>query len=289
MIKSNQSWYWTLNPNYINVELHGGIGNQLFQLAFLDFVSRTNSAIPILENTKPISTHSQQSYFDTIFKKWKCIEKAGVKFDRIIHEKNLEPQNWKFDTPTHNIKLIGYFHNANYIDPFFYKNLDFSESLPMLEKYPDIQKCVFLHIRGGDYLIGGNADIYININKLGYYENAVDIFPKYTKFVIFTNDIKYAKTHDILNRINHQFIYENEVDSLFLMSKCAGGICANSTFSWWGGVLNRCMNTNSIITIPSRWYHTGLYSGGYLNNIPFKIIKTGNPTFKFSRGKFRLI
>ena len=44
----------------------GGFGNQLFQLAFLEHVSRTNSAIKFLENTNPVSTHSNQNYFDTI-------------------------------------------------------------------------------------------------------------------------------------------------------------------------------------------------------------------------------
>ena len=247
VIKTHQTTYqtWNINSNYVNVEIQGGLGNQLFQIAFLDYVSRVNSAIPLIENTKQVSTHTQISYFDTIFKNWKCSEKHDVKFDSIIYEQNLKPVDTKIDNQQ-NIKYFGYFQNYSYIFPTFVETLDFSCSLPMLEKYPNIEKCVFIHIRGGDYLTNSNIH---KVDLSFYYTKAISMFPIDTKFVIFTNDKEYAESKEFLKNINYEYIEENEVDSLFLMSKCAGGICANSTFSWWGAYLNK----NRKLILPSNW------------------------------------
>lgn len=286
-LKNNQSWYWTLNPNMVTVQLQGGLGNQLFQLAFLDYVSRTNSAIPFLQSTPAVSTHTQNNYFDTIFKNWKCIEKSDVKIHKTIHEHNLTPQNWKLDNTHENIKFIGFFQHYQYIDLEFHKKLDFSNSFKMLEKYKDIEKCVFIHVRGGDYLHPNEPTIY-NINYSEYYDKAISMFPTNTKFAIFTNDKAYAMKQTFLNTIQYEFIDENELDSLFLMSKCCGGICVNSTFSWWASLLNVYnYNSKNRITIPSRWFNDPkMYSHGlYITN--FQKINITPTLVKIYKGKFR--
>jgi len=285
IIKTDQSSYWKMNPNMVTVELQGGLGNQLFQIAFLDYVSSINSATSFLEHTQQVSYHTQQNYFDTIFKKWKCIQKSGVKIDKVIREDNLTPQDWKFSNTHENVKLIGYFQNYGYINPDFYEKLDFSACLPLLEKYKDISSRVFLHIRGGDYLLHSHL-YYLDLKE--YYEKAVAAFPRGTKFAVFTNDKSHALTHDILNKIDYQFIDENELDTLFLMSKCSGGICVNSTFSWWGGILNIC-NHPALITIPSKWFiDPNLYSKGYY--FPhFKTINVNSNILGFRNGRFKLL
>jgi glycosyl transferase family 25 len=287
MIKTHQSLYWKMNPNMVTVELQGGLGNQLFQIAFLDYVSSTNSAIPFLEDTQQVSTHTKQNYFESIFKNWKCIQKSGVKIDKVIREHNLTPQDWKFSNTYENIKLIGYFQHYQYINPDFYKKLDFSDSYYLLEKYKDIANRIFLHIRGGDYLTPEHSKLY-SINFKEYYKKAVSMFPKGTQFAVFTNDKPHALTHDILNHIDYQFIDENDIDSLFLMSKCSGGICVNSTFSWWAGILNIC-NHHALITIPSKWFNNpNLYSKGYY--FPkFMTINMKSNTLGFRNGRFKLL
>jgi glycosyl transferase family 25 len=285
----NPLYYWTLNPNMITVELQGGLGNQLFQLAFLDYVCKINHAIPFLAHTRDVSTHSQQSYFNTIFKNWKRIEKSDVNIHRTIREHNLIPQDWNLQNTNENIKFNGFFQHHGYIDSCFTTTLDFSDSFHMLNKYSDIETCVFLHVRGGDYVDANPTNMY-RINYRDYYEKAISVFPKKTKFAIFTNDKAYAMKQSFIHDIHYQFIDENELDSLFLMSRCSGGICVNSTFSWWGGMLNsRNYNGKHKITIPSRWFNNpNMYSNG-LYSPDFQIINVAPCMLQFHKGKFRCI
>ena len=58
---------------------------------------------------------------------------------------------------------------------------------------------------------------------------------------------------DFLEDYDKTFVDEDEVDSLDIMRQCKyGGICMNSTFSWWGAYLNN--SKDKIITIPSKWF-----------------------------------
>jgi hypothetical protein len=133
-------------------------------------------------------------------------------------------------------------------------------STEVLTRYPDIGSKVFIHVRGGDY--HGNADLDVDLNA--YYARAIAKFPG-ASFVIFTNDEPFLLARPWLEGLDYQIVRENELDTLTLMSKCAGAICANSTFSWWGAWLNR----NRTIVFPSRWVnpsakhkYEGLYFPG---------------------------
>jgi hypothetical protein len=46
----------------------------------------------------------------------------------------------------------------------------------------------------------------------------------------------------------------NAVETLYLMSLCGGGgICSNSTFSWWGAYSSLAKKKGNPIYVPSRW------------------------------------
>jgi hypothetical protein len=224
----------------ITVHLQGGLGNQLFQLAFLDWISKkTGKDVYINSLESPTTVHSKEQYFNTIFKKWRNLYKTVNSVSIYEHPKFLK-QEW--NTPSLNTKYIGYFQKYEYMDPIrddFIAKLCFDESI--LDKYPGISKKTAIHIRGGDYV--GNT--FHEQPLRNYYNKCMQLCG--CEFVVFTNDIKYARS--IIP--NCEIINENEVNSIYLMSKAKGVICANSSFSWWGAYLN----PNRPIFMPSKWFN----------------------------------
>jgi hypothetical protein len=224
----------------ITVHLQGGLGNQLFQLAFLEWMSKkTGKDVYINSLESPTTVHSKEQYFNTIFKNWRGLYKI---FDSVsIHE---HPKFLKhtWNIPTLNTKYIGYFQKYEYTDEIrdvFIAKLLFDESI--LEKYPKISEKTAIHIRGGDYV--GNSFHEQPLKK--YYNKCMQLCGG--EFVVFTNDINYA--HSMIP--NCEIINESEVNSLYLMSKAKAVICANSSFSWWGAYLN----PSRPIFMPSKWFN----------------------------------
>jgi hypothetical protein len=234
----------------ISIELSGGIGNQLFQLAFLEYASKlTKRSLIVCNLNSPMSGHGGVDYYNTIFKHWRQFYKS-IELPSVEENSKMHYQDW---SKLSNCKLVGYFQRCEYVPADFISKLSFDHSV--LSRYPDISLKYFIHIRGGDYR--GNA--FHELNLTNYYKKCIELC-KGNDFVIFTNDIPYAK--ELLP--NYPILEENEVDTLLLMSKCAGCICPNSTFSWWGAFINR----NRPIYFPARWWNdpsmdsTGLYFPG---------------------------
>lgn len=110
---------------------------------------------------------------------------------------------------------------------------------------PDPVDAVFLHVRGGDYV--GHPLHHVPLAS--YYERAVRHFPPGTLFHVVTNDPAYAE-QVLPQGIRYEMLELDDADAFQHMRAChLGGICANSSFSWWAAVLS----PSRPIVIPSRW------------------------------------
>lgn len=102
---------------------------------------------------------------------------------------------------------------------------------------------ISVHIRRGDYLQPENAAMFGNICTEEYYESALNYMKQKIEvphFFIFSDDVAYVREHYqgeeyTIVDINHG---DDSFYDMYLMSRCEGNICANSTFSFWGARLN---------------------------------------------------
>jgi hypothetical protein len=235
----------------LTIKLQGGLGNQLFQLAFLLYISKISGIPYFIQNLKsPLTIHSREEYFESIFKNFKDNLKNLSVSRTLIENFGLSFEDWKSKLNSEHTEFFGYFQRHEYTDLIkeeFISKLSFNSSI--LEKYPDIRKKFFIHVRGGDYR---KIQVH-NVDLTEYYKKCLELCNG-EEFVIFTNDIPYANS--LLPGI--QIIQESEIDSLFLMSQCKGCICANSTFSWWGAYLN----SERPIYFPSIWFNKRMDTSG---------------------------
>ena len=150
----------------ISVHLDGGLGNQLFQLAFLDWMSKKTGKLTYINSLKsPRTVHSNEQYFNTIFKNWKPLYKSVNSVCVREHSTNFEQTR---EVP---VKYIGYFQKYEYADLIrdeFIAKLCFDESI--LDKYPDFyQSYPFLvkKVCKGDNL----DELEVMFNKLRLIES----------------------------------------------------------------------------------------------------------------------
>ncbi len=124
---------------------------------------------------------------------------------------------------------------------------------------------VALHIRRGDYL--KVSQFHINLWDTDYYQKAVALFPKGTKFLVFCKDNQNeAQDADdqewCLNNLPQLGIdfdmhtHTAETEDLNHMASCMGLIGANSSFSWWGAFLMAYPHAQ--IVFPKTWFCDGL-------------------------------
>jgi len=244
--------------------LHGGLGNMLFQIAAAVYIADNECNVVLSQNHVGVTPHSSEDYFKSIFKNF--IQK---KINRELYC-ILEPDKLKFTKfDMHQVRAIlyskyyvlirGYYHNYIYATKKFKDMLYFGNKDELLEKYPTIRDSCFIHVRGGDYI--KNPLHYVGLEK-NYYPAALNFMLSrgMKSFVLFTNDKAYCLSLTVFKNIEYTIIEENEIDTLYLMSQCKAAIISNSTFSWWGAVLN----TERPICIPSKWFNdVGYEISGY--------------------------
>ena len=269
------------------VLLHGGLGNQMFQLASAYGLARKQSRylVALYSNNPSMYPHQKlfQDYTHTIFRNTPCIQATNQMFQDSAVEVYSELGNVSmgfeyhpeiFDTDTRKHKdviLNGYFQNEQYFREYRQEILDEWQHPLLAEKlqetYPNLSNAYFFHIRRGDYLENSMYQIAWD----AYYKRALDTImeleadsTKPVQFYVFSDDNEFCKSYSVLvdalgkytGKITFTLI-ENlgALESLFFMSLCGnGGIASNSSFSWWGGYLNPL--ARKMVVLPKQWIAT---------------------------------
>jgi hypothetical protein len=140
----------------------------------------------------------------------------------------------------------GYWQNVSNDKNF--DNLLDSEILH-LNPLPEYKNTLFIHIRGGDYLTAVNSKIYVKLCA-DYYQRSLELFEDDLSIAVVTNDNHYAEeiVADLEHSVRSRIIWPNE-SPLDLMYSCKGGVCANSTFSWWVAAVGK-----GVYVLPRHWF-----------------------------------
>lgn len=228
--------------------LRGGLGNQLFQLAAAETLAReSDRTLCMLEHESPKTHHTDIEYFTTIFSEFTKCPLLPAPYATLEELSFRRGYLNGYEVP--NVCFRGYFQNWEYVSASFKDRLRLPPTEPT--------DTVFLHIRGGDFV--NNKLHYVDLGE--YYQRAIQHFPKGTRFSVCTNDVPFAKSMKFLEDLDHHFVEADEVTTLSLMASCSrGGICANSSFSWWGAFLN----PSRTLVMPDKWFNDPeFYIEGY--------------------------
>ena len=148
------------------VDLVGGLGNMLFQIASIYSLSKiTGHTFKIGYISSPPKQHSKLNYRSNILKNFEKFEiNIPTQVNLIIEEVNGLINLIPLSDKNINILFKGYFQLEMYIRPHrqeIINLLNFDNSI--LEKYPNLNNSYFLHIRRGDYI--GNPYHELNLNN----------------------------------------------------------------------------------------------------------------------------
>lgn len=266
----NSSYHNTDKKNTLFLKIQGGLGNQMFQIASGYGIALKNNMNFIIINSsvhKQNFTHIDDNNYllDTIFAKFQRIDIRNINLQGIKYIKEEEQNCFAYNDIVINddVFLDGYFQNEKYfinqkevIQSLFKPNNIFNQFIHIINQNIQLvellQTSYFIHVRRGDYL--NHLNLY-GIDYDNYYKLALSHITQNDSsahFFILSDDIEYCKTYSVFQDIQRSYIELPALETIYFMSLCfKGGICCNSSFSWWGSYLNK--NPQKCVTFPSKW------------------------------------
>jgi hypothetical protein len=239
---------------YVTVKVSDGFGNQMFMVAaMLGYAERYGHQPVFLEEPTVSKDHSSSSLFIRDF------------FPQIPVRPDLRSQAWTvlrepaaaamtfLDLPdiSGNVYLQGYFQSERY---FPRQGISTTPPVPLnpcAELFAqDWSRTFFLHIRRGDYLHAANQHHQIKVES--YLRKSLLQYPTELTCFVVSDDIEWCQ-QTLPTWFSRSFVFcpaTTDSETLFWMSLCAGGICANSSFSWWGAYFQK---RGSRVCMPTPW------------------------------------
>ena len=162
--------------------------------------------------------------------------------------------------PSPSVRIHGYRQSARYfptapLRPHWEAFLTESDQAALLAKYslPTDRPAWSLHIRLGDYKILPHHQIDV----LRYSEQCLRRAPRNARIFLFSDEPAFCEAPIRrlcgLRTLELTVCHEEEIPSLWLMSRMDGAIVCNSTFSWWGAYFAHIANPEVVAFFPESW------------------------------------
>ena len=246
------------------VGLEGGMGNQLFQLAFGLSVAKRRGEECFFTRYRLDSDPNGRKYeLDHFAVDVKIVEREEppILADTWYYNPGVYDPQWK--------SFTGHWQSEKYFDEMLVRSAlrlhDWSskQTLRMAMQIESQPSC-FIHVRRGDYTLPDRIAYHGNVSE-NYYHRAIEHIRSQVpdvRFFVFSDEPFWCQ--DAFPRctiVAHN--QEAAHEDLWLMSLCNHAIICNSTFSWWGAYLGDMQN-NRIVIAPNRWFVVSLNSSDVL-------------------------
>lgn len=269
------------------VNILGGLGNQMFQYAFLVALRETFHDTTLMDTSvfhtyglhngfelerlfhitarsatpkelRKVTWYSRSYFVHRVLKrlphrKTECYELPHCDYNPNILRDNSDFyyygiwQDYRYFAPYREEIL----HEFTWKEPLDERNRQLLNSL-------DDENLVSIHVRRGDYLLHSN---YAGLCGLDYYAAAIqkvkELHTSPVTFLVFSDDIPWCKEHLPALTEKSKVIYvdwNTGMDSykdMRLMAFCRTNIIANSSFSWWAAYMNP--HSDQLVIAPKRW------------------------------------
>jgi hypothetical protein len=238
---------------YVTVVLSSGLGNRFFQVAAMLGYAERHGHTPVFveafigDNPSHPGPYGILDLFPSI-----PILRESVEWDTI---KEVEEFTYRpFPSCTGHVRLLGSFQSHLYFptSPV--------PCPPLLLPKRVAADTYFLHVRRGDYLHPLCTHHRVSLDA--YWERCLSLIPvtDATQFLVCSEDMDWCKA-ELPSRLSsvapQQWRFLPPCDdaaTLTAMIGCeAGGLCANSSFSWWAAYW--IQNTAKRVFMPGTWGH----------------------------------
>lgn len=258
------------------LSLQGGIGNQLFQWAWLRAVTSAGHQVDVdvvrcrgdrplaiaelLAGTRRISRVTGLALV--------AAQKAGLlrpPLATVITEQGFGYDDAIADRLVPGGYVLGYFQSYRYFDKvadvvrdqvggFLRQHLTATGAALADELRAD-PSSVALHVRRGDYVSNPTAAAHHGVLPLEYYRRAAEALAASgrTRRIWFSDDLPWVEANlagpgDVLCPAG---VAHDAAGEIALMAACNGRVIANSSFSWWAGWLG---DPATPVVAPSAWF-----------------------------------
>jgi hypothetical protein len=261
----------------ITCSLHGGLGNQLFQIyTTIAYASQSNQKFFFLNIHELKSCLTDRyTYWDSFLKRLKPFLLSPDLIDKdrnsltVLREKGFTYNVLPIILDKKSQMLCGYFQSYKYFEEYFQTinrllKID-DHKVRLTNKYRKLindEQPVSMHFRMGDYKKKPEHYVILTVD---YYRDALNHLSetnKLTKKVLyFCEDQDLEDVDAIMATLKTDFsnlVFERadplleDWEQLILMSLCRNNIIANSTFSWWGAYLN--IYKQKTVIYPEVWF-----------------------------------
>lgn len=271
----------------VTVEVVGGLGNQLFCFfAGLDFARKRNASLVAdlsligrggtFHGVEILKLNLHEAEFRNARVTFKHLSIILKRIDgklfrtskiyqrrRIIHSKRFIASELGYvdlsSLPSNKRVISGYFQSWRYFDEVMktkHFKVDLVNPSQKYQYYKEIfesQRPIILHVRRGDYK--SLSDDFGLLSKQ-YYQTALENIPsefKQNPKWVFSDDIELCK--EMFSDMDMNYVDSSALsgaaEEMLLMASASVNIIANSTFSWWGAMLN---SSDPVVIAPDKWF-----------------------------------